>query len=147
MHYCSGRIRVGSRFQQLSTFLKALAFIAFVVVCFAAKPAEHLAASTIALPSGIKLFTAVVLSIQAVIFTYDGWVGIIYFSEETTKPDHDIPRSIFGGLASIILIYVLLNAALIYVLPIGQIAGDNFALATAAKTIWARTATPLFNSS
>ncbi|MCU1286210.1 MAG: hypothetical protein JWO13_2560 [Acidobacteriales bacterium] len=129
-------IRVGSRFQQISTFLKALAFMAFVVVCFTAKPAAQVATTNVAMPSGIKLFAAVILSIQAVIFAYDGWAGIIYFSEETTKPDHDIPRSILGGLASIILIYVLLNAALIHILPIGQIAGDKLALGTAAKAIW-----------
>jgi APA family basic amino acid/polyamine antiporter len=86
----------------------------------------------------MALFTAVILSVQAVIFTYDGWAGIIYFSEETTAPDKDIPRSIFGGLVSIIIIYVLLNAALIYILPISQIGGDKLALATAARHIWGR---------
>ena len=36
--------------------------------------------------------TAIILSLQAVIFTYDGWSGIIYFSEEVKDPGRDIPR-------------------------------------------------------
>ncbi|MCU1311339.1 MAG: hypothetical protein JWO20_2464 [Candidatus Angelobacter sp.] len=129
-------IRIGSRVQQVTTLLKAFAFIAFVGVCFLSKPAPANSAPAAILPAGTALFTAVILSLQAAIFSYDGWTGIIYFSEETTTPDHDIPRSIFGGLASIIAIYLLLNAALIYVLPISQIAGDKLALATAAQHIW-----------
>jgi APA family basic amino acid/polyamine antiporter len=129
-------IRIGSRVQQVTTLLKALAFIGFVGVCFLSKPAPVNSAPPAILPVGTALFTAVILSLQAAIFSYDGWTGIIYFSEETTTPDHDIPRSIFGGLASIIAIYLLLNAALIYVLPISQIAGDKLALATAAQHIW-----------
>jgi APA family basic amino acid/polyamine antiporter len=129
-------IRIGSRVQQVTTLLKALAFIAFVGVCFLSKPATANSEPAAILPAGTAFLTAVILSLQAAIFSYDGWAGIIYFSEETTTPDHDIPRSIFGGLASIIAIYVLLNAALIYILPISQIAGDKLALATAAKHVW-----------
>jgi APA family basic amino acid/polyamine antiporter len=129
-------IRVGSTFQQISTSLKALAFLAFVLVCFVAKPMSANSHPATHLPVGMALFTAVVLSLQAVIFTYDGWAGIIYFSEETTAPDKDIPRSIFGGLVSIIIIYVLLNAALVYILPISQIGGDKLAIATVARHIW-----------
>jgi len=57
-----------------------------------------------------------------VIFTYDGWTGVVYFSEEVKNPGKDIPRSLFGGLFSIIAIYLLVNLALVYVLPMSQIA-------------------------
>jgi APA family basic amino acid/polyamine antiporter len=129
-------IKVGSRFQQISTLLKALAFLSVVIACFLFKTPSLGTPTAAILPSGAALFTAVVLSLQAAIYTYDGWAGVIYFSEETPNPNRDIPGSIFGGLASIIIIYVLLNAAILYILPVSQIAGEKLALGTAANLIW-----------
>src|SRR6202047_3510902 len=65
----------------------------------------------------------------------DGWDGIIYFGEEVRNPGRDIPRAIFGSVATIMGIYLLINAAVLYVLPMDQIAGNNFSLGTAAEKI------------
>ncbi len=132
-------IKVGSRVQQISTVLKGAAFLAFIVAAFAlaGRASEQVAPPAASvIPSGWPLAVAIVLSLQAVIYTYDGWAGIVYFSEETTDPSRDIPRSLFGGVLCIMGIYVLLNAALLYVLPIGQIAGDKLAMGTAALRIF-----------
>src|SRR5207245_8304645 len=95
----------------------------------AAGPPAHAAA-------GLALAVAVVLALQAVIYTYDGWDAVIYFCEEVRNPAHDIPRSMFGGVCSITAIYLLLNAALVYVLPVSVIGGENFALGVAAQQIF-----------
>jgi APA family basic amino acid/polyamine antiporter len=87
-----------------------------------------------------------VLSLQAVIYTYDGWTGVVYFSEEIEHPGHDIPRALFGGVISVIAIYLLVNFALLYVLPISQIAGKDFAAGTAAEVIFGRYGDPIFRS-
>jgi APA family basic amino acid/polyamine antiporter len=62
-----------------------------------------------------------------VLSTYDGWYSPIYFSEEDTNPSQNLPRSMFGGIALITGIYLLVNFALIYVLPMSQLAGSKFA--------------------
>jgi basic amino acid/polyamine antiporter, APA family len=128
-------IVVGSLVQQISTLIKTLAFLLFVGAAFftAGKIAD---AAAPAMPSGFGLATAVILALQAVIVSYDGWAGIVYFSEETQEPSRDIPRSLFGGVLSIMFIYLLLNAALLYVLPLHQIAGDSFAMGKAATAMW-----------
>ncbi|MGB7922717.1 MAG: APC family permease [Pyrinomonadaceae bacterium] len=137
----------GSRIQNLTSLLKALAFIALVAACFllggagsvAAPPAETL-------PSGRALLVAVTLSLQAVIYTYDGWAGVVYFSEEVQEPGRDIPRSLFGGVLSIIVIYVLVNLALLYVLPISDIAGREFAPGAAAQVIFGQYGDTVFRT-
>jgi APA family basic amino acid/polyamine antiporter len=73
---------------------------------------------------------------QAVIFTYDGWNGIVYFSGELRNPDRDIPRSMFGGVAAVAAIYLLVNLGFLYVLTIDQMAGQPLVAATAAKAIF-----------
>ena len=129
----------GSTAQNLTSSLKALAFMILIVAAFVlggqgiAQPAA--ASNT---PTGFALAVAIVLSLQAVIYTYDGWSGVIYFSEEVTNPAKDIPRSLIIGVLSIIAIYLLVNAALLYVLPIDQIAGQDFAAGLAATVIFGR---------
>src|SRR5262249_29519429 len=117
-------IRIGGEIQNLTTGAKALIFIALVIACFvfpSQAPVTHPAPT---LPHGTGLLVAFILSMQAVIYTYDGWAGIVYFSEETKDPDHDVPRSMFLGTLSVIAIYLLLSAATIKVMPIGEIRGD-----------------------
>jgi len=129
-------IKVGSRTQQVSTLLKAAAFLFFIAAAFIAADRAVADVPARPLPSGLALLAAFILALQAVILTYDGWAGIVYFSEETTDPARDIPRSLFGGVLALMFIYLLLNAALLYVLPIGRIAGDTFAMGTAAGVLW-----------
>jgi APA family basic amino acid/polyamine antiporter len=75
-------------------------------------------------------------ALQKVIYTVDGWDGIIYFGEELKNSGKDVPRAIFGSVFSIIAIYLLLNAAVAYVLPMGEIAGNEFALGSVAQLIF-----------
>ena len=80
-------------------------------------------------------FPGLLVALQAVIFTYDGWSGPIYFSEETREARRSLPRSLFGGVFSILAIYLLVNLALLHVLPLSRIAGDKFAIGTAAAVV------------
>ena len=128
----------GSRIQTLTSLLKALAFIALIAACFILGGGGSIAESSPApsIPTGLPLFVALILSLQAVIYTYDGWAGVVYFSEEVREPERDIPRSLFGGVILIIAIYLLVNLALVYVLPLAQIAGENLAAGAAAQVIF-----------
>jgi APA family basic amino acid/polyamine antiporter len=96
------------------------------------------------LPVGLSLVAALVLSLQSVIYTYDGWNGVVYFSEEVTDPGRDIPRSMFGGVLLVIAIYLLVNIALLYVLPISKIAGQEFAAGAAAEVVFGRYGNTVF---
>ncbi len=126
----------GSRAQTVTSVAKTAAFIVLIVACFARGPGfSAVREKSVILPHGFALFTALVISMQAVIFTYDGYYAITYFSGEVKNPGRDIPRSIFGGLASIALIYLLVNVAFLYVLPMSRMAGAPLVAATAARAV------------
>ncbi len=42
------------------------------------------------------------------IYTYDGWNGVLYFSGEVKDPGRDIPRPMAGGVLVVVAIYLLL---------------------------------------
>jgi APA family basic amino acid/polyamine antiporter len=90
----------------------------------------------LAVPSGFALVTALVLSMQAVIFTYDGYYAITYFSGEVKNPARELPRSIFGGVVAVGLLYVLVNLAFLYVLPLSRMAGDPLVAGSAAREVF-----------
>lgn len=137
-------IVLSSLVQDLTSLLKALAFILLVIAAFAIGGDRSLGTtpSAITTPAHIALFGALfgafIIALQSVIYTYDGWAGVIYFSEEVREPARDIPRSLFSGVLAIIGIYLLVNLALIYVLPISRIAGQEFAAGVAAVVIFGR---------
>ena len=77
-----------------------------------------------------------VLALQAVIYTYDGWNGPLYFGEETRNPGRGIPRAMVLGVLLVILIYVLVNVAFLRVLGINRMAGDPFVAASVGKQLF-----------
>jgi APA family basic amino acid/polyamine antiporter len=133
----------GSNIQNLTSLVKALAFFALIVAAFIFGGKGSLTSSETYSTSAITL-TAVIVSLQAAIYTYDGWAGVIYFSEEVKHSGRDIPRALLGGVLTIMAIYVLVNVALLYVLPISQIAGKEFAAGEAANVIFGKHGDTIF---
>lgn len=137
----------GSAAQNITSLLKALAFVALIIAAFVlGGPSSASELATPILETGWPLVTAIVISLQSVIYTYDGWTGVVYFSEEVEHPGRDIPRALFGGVLSVIAIYLMVNLALLYVLPIEQIAGKDFAAGAAAEAIFGNYGDPIFRS-
>ena len=136
-------IILGSTAQNVTSLMKAFAFLILIGAALIwgrggafAEPKAPIV--------GAGLVAAIILSLQAAIYTYDGWYGIVYFSEEVTNPGKDIPRSMIGGVISVIVIYVLVNVALLYVLPMSQLVGKEFAAGEAAKVLFGRYGDPIF---
>jgi len=125
----------GSNTQNFTSLIKALAFLALIVAAFKFGGHGALTSSSSNTTAAVTL-TAIIVSLQAAIYTYDGWAGVIYFSEEVKHSARDIPRSLFGGVLLITLIYLLVNVSLLYVLPMSQIAGKEFAAGEAANVIF-----------
>lgn len=132
-------VKMGRGTQELTTLIKGLVYVAIVAGCFllgGSHRAAAEAAAPVAAAPAYSLAMAVMLALQAVIYTYDGWNGPIYFSEEVKDPGREIPRAMFGGVFSIMAIYMSFNLALVYVLPLPAIAGDDFAIGKAASLIF-----------
>jgi APA family basic amino acid/polyamine antiporter len=140
-------IREGSRVQNVTSALKALAFLILIAAAFAAAGAASTnAPDSDTVPAGLAATAAFVLALQSVIYTYDGWSAAIYFSEEVRDPGRDIPRAMIGGVALIIAFYLLLNLALLHVLSIPGVAGEEFAAGAAASVIFGQYGDTVFRT-
>lgn len=145
-------VLIGSKIQNVTTVMKGLAFLAIAVACFtfgghlrqAAPLAE--AASPVVIPVGAALITGLLFGLQSTIFTYDGWDGVIYFGDELKNPGYLVPRAIFASLGCVVAIYLLINTAVLYVLPINEVAGNNFSLGLAAQRVFGQHGDFIFRS-
>jgi APA family basic amino acid/polyamine antiporter len=134
----SGGIRIGDIAQQVTSLIKALALVvlAGIALMTTVAAAPPVVAATTALPGGLALAAAVVVALQSAIYTYDGWTAPVYFGEELREPARDIPRAMIGGVLLVLAVYLVLNAAFLHVVPIGEMAGDPFVAATAAARLF-----------
>lgn len=130
-------VRWGGFAQDVTSLLKALAFLFLIVACFYFG-SRHPLARTMEVSREGSVLLAFILALQAVIYTYDGWNAVIYFSEEVKDPARNIPRAMFGGLACVIVIYLLLNISFLRVVTLPTIAGEKLAAGVVAQHIFGR---------
>ena len=98
----------------------ALALIAAMAVWFGGRAeasAAHFAAGQSPVRAG--LFG---LAFISVLWAYDGFADLSFLAGEVVDPQRTLPRAIIAGTLAIIAIYVTVNAAYVYVLPISQVA-------------------------
>ncbi len=133
-------IRIGDRTQQVTSLLKALALVALAAIALfksgSAPNAVSSAPMPAVVPSGFALAAAIIVALQSVIYTYDGWTGPIYFGDEIENPGKEIPRSMISGVILVLAIYLALNVAFLRVVPLQEMAGDKFVAATAAARMF-----------
>ncbi|MEO5799161.1 MAG: amino acid permease [Gemmatimonadales bacterium] len=130
-------VKSGDIAQQLLSGVKALAFAVLIVAALVMSvPAVMAPATPVGLPHGTGLIAAIVLALQAVIFTYDGWTSPTYFGEETVDVGHAMPRTMITGVLLVMAIYLFFNIAMLRVVGLGAMAGDPFVAGSAGAILF-----------
>ena len=122
-------VRTSGRVQVATSAAKTVAFAILVVACFAGGSAAGAVVERSAPTIGI------ILALQSVIFTYDGWNAVLYMAGEIREPGRQIPRSILLGLGSVIVVYLLVNAAFVTVLGLDGMANSKVVADDAARAV------------
>jgi APA family basic amino acid/polyamine antiporter len=125
-------VRISSQFQEITTSLKCIAFVALIVACLLLPAGRYKAEGSIA---SSMTFSGVVIALQAILITYGGWQSPLYFTEEDRDPSRNLPRTMIGGVLSVIVIYLLVNIALLNALSTSGLASTTLPAADAAHLI------------
>ncbi|MEO8448757.1 MAG: amino acid permease, partial [Gemmatimonadota bacterium] len=116
-------VRAGARVQNVLTSLKVGLFGLVVVACFLS-PAGDPARFGPLLPDGrsaMAISGSVATAMIMSVFAFNGWLFITHVAGEVRDPSRTLPRSIMISMGIVILIYLALNAALVYVLPFDEL--------------------------
>jgi APA family basic amino acid/polyamine antiporter len=133
-------LRLGSSLTRLISLSVGLMLMVLVVGCFVSAPAPASAAvlpgSAMSLPLlSLGMVAAVVSALRAVFLTYDGWYSPIYMAEESTQPTLTMPRALIGGTVLVAGMYVIINVAILRVLPLPVMAASQLPAADAARVV------------
>src|SRR5439155_1935542 len=120
-----------SQFQEVTTIMKCIAFLALIAACVLVPTSGHVLAH---IPSAMTL-RGLLVALQAIVITYAGWQSPLYFIEEDRDPARNLPRAMISGVLSVIGIYLLVNIALLKILPMSELSGATLPAADAARVI------------
>ena len=76
---------------------------------------------------------AIVAACNGALQAYDGWGNMIYVAGEIREPGKNIPRSVIIGLFVCIAVYLLVTAAMMYILPVDTMAGSSLVASDATE--------------
>ena len=131
-------VRLASRAQEVMSFLKAIGLLIFVGACFIYSPDKTTPTTVENLQPLAEggMWVGIIAALQSVFYTYDGWHTAAYFTEEDVNPNKNLPRSMVSGVLLIIGIYILVNLALLYVLPFEQLRQSKLPAADAIQLLY-----------
>jgi APA family basic amino acid/polyamine antiporter len=125
-------VRAGSMLQLVSTGVKILVIAALVIGIFwsgngstahfitpSAHPPQGLPGTE---PGGWRLAGGLVAALTGAFMAYDGWVNITFLGGELKNPQKNMLRSLVTGVSICIVVYLLVNLAYLYVLPVETMA-------------------------
>lgn len=117
---CAG-VLLGGRVQTLLTSAKVISILAVAGGVFLFShpaPENHLYPSG-AGPSGFGA------ALFAALWAYSGWQFLPMAASEVQEPERNLPRAIVGGTLLVLGIYLLVNVAYLYALPVWEVATSN----------------------
>ncbi len=128
-------VKKAGEFQFIFTLLKVAIILGIVAVGFSysAGSWSHFAGHYTAAKGGIVGFMA---ALVAALWAYDGWNDLNMVAGEIRKPERNIPIALIAGVATVGALYMLVNAAVQYVLPVDAIAASPRPASDAIRLVW-----------
>jgi basic amino acid/polyamine antiporter, APA family len=116
-------VKAGSSFQLISTIVKIILIAALVFGIFFSGHGSFQNFITAENPkTGGALLSGIIAAMTGAFFAYDGWINVTFIAGEIKQPQRNIPRSLWLGVFVCIAVYILVNQAYLYVLPVEKIA-------------------------
>ena len=117
-------VRRAGDFQFLFTLLKVAIILGIVAVGFSYSGGSwsNFATEFTGAKGGVAGFFA---ALVAALWAYDGWNDLNMVAGEIREPQRNIPLSLIWGVAVVGALYILVNAAVQYVLPAAAVAASE----------------------
>lgn len=129
----------GGAVQSFVTFIKIAAIVLLSILLLTSGSGSFSNISTgFSMPDSttsnmISLFG---LAIAGAFWAYDGWNNLTFVSGEIKQPQRNVPLGLLYGTLIVVIIYMLINVAYLYVLPIEKMAESPLVAATAAEYVF-----------
>lgn len=129
----------GGAVQSFVTFVKIASIVLLSILLLASGSGSFSNISTgFSIPESttsniISLFG---LAIAGAFWAYDGWNNLTFVAGEIKNPQRNVPLGLLFGTLIVVFVYMLINVAYLYVLPIEKMAESPLVGATAASIVF-----------
>jgi APA family basic amino acid/polyamine antiporter len=139
-------LREASKLQNVLTALKLGVIAVFLILAFALGRGDwaHFHMTT-ARSSSHGLGAQFAVSLIFVMFAFSGWNAASYVAEEIKDPQRSLPLALGLGTGLVALLYLALNVAFVYALPLGAMKGVVAVGAAASDALFGRNAGDFFS--
>ena len=134
-------VKKAGEFQLVFTMLKVAIILGIVFVCFSGigsvpgRGWSNFAGTFTGAKGGVAGFMA---ALVAALWAYDGWNDLNMVAGEVERPERNIPIALIAGVATVGVLYILMNAGVQYVLPADAIAASPRPASDAVALIMGR---------
>lgn len=118
----------------LTTLLKYGALVGLTLLAFTGGTGNPANLGLVA-PGSTVTFSLMLTALIKVMWTYDGWSNLSFIGGEVKDPGRNLPRALILGTAAIVAVYLVVNAAYLYLLPVTEMAASTRVAADAAMRI------------
>lgn len=125
-------VREGKFAQIITTFTKGLLLVAIIAAILLFNPPAMAAARPVAAVG----LVGIVVAYQLIVAAYSGWNSPAYFAEEDADPAKNIPRALLVSILTVAAIYLMMNAALLYTLPVAVMRSAQLPVSIAIADIF-----------
>lgn len=117
-------VKKAGEFQLVFTVLKVVMVLGIVVVGFSFSDGSwlHFGGGFAGARGGLAGFMA---ALVAALWAYDGWNDLNMVAGEVRNPQRNIPLALILGIAIVAVLYMLVNAAVQFVLPAAAVAASQ----------------------
>ncbi|GAA4320004.1 amino acid permease [Mucilaginibacter gynuensis] len=126
-------IKMSARTQNVLTIFKVLMIL---ILCAAVFKSDATLPAVQVLQHPVSNLTGLGLSLVAVFFTYGGYQQTINFGGDIINPKKNIPKAIFWGVLTVVILYLLINLCYIKVLGLGGLQSDHVIAAKLAGVLF-----------
>jgi APA family basic amino acid/polyamine antiporter len=123
-------VRVGDRFQNVIVTAKLLGLIAFVG--YATWRLAQVPIASDNPPAATWTWLALANTLTWISLSYSGFNAAVYVTDEVQSAEQTVPRAMFWATAVVTLIYIAINAIVLWSGPTSELAGEADVVAKAA---------------
>ncbi len=118
-------VKFGSAIQVIFSTLKVLVIAAIVVLAFTlghGSFGNFVQSAAVGGPASGPVFLMFIMAMAGAFWAYDAWINVTYMSGEIKNVQKNLPRAMAITVLIVIVVYVLVNLAYIYIIPVGDMA-------------------------
>src|SRR5579871_6479042 len=117
-------VKHSSTFQLISTILKVLLIVAFLIAGVLIPARQPLSFAPTSADFGHITSAPFAIGLVFVMYSFSGWNAATYIIGELRMAQRNLPRAMLIGTVIVLLLYVALNAVFLLTAPMGELAGQ-----------------------